>query len=73
MTTAPVGALVGLFYDGLVARDEYLITPTGRTYLVVSARVQRRGTHRGRRHLRCLVVAEPPPGVRTRPDRKSVV
>jgi hypothetical protein len=43
-----------------------LRTPTGRTYLIVERRVQKRGEHVGRQHLGCLVAKEPPPGVRVR-------
>lgn len=55
---APAGAVVRIFYDSpvRVAPDEYLVTPTGRTYLILSVRVAKRGKHAGRRqHLQCLV------------------
>lgn len=55
-TVAPPGALVRIFYDGPeLAPGHFLRTPTGRTYRVVSVRVQRRGRHLGRQHLACLV------------------
>jgi hypothetical protein len=59
--TAPAGAVVRIFYDGpeLVA-GHFLRTATGRTYLVVSVRVQRRGRHTGRQHLACLVTERGP-------------
>lgn len=67
MTAAPAGAWVGIYYDGLVARGQYLRTPTGRLYEVVAVRVQRRGAHVGRHHLRCIVKTEAPPGAAVRP------
>lgn len=62
---APVGAVVGMYYDADIG-DELAIghalqTPTGRTYVVLELRVQARGKHAGRYHLRCLVSEEPPP------------
>ena len=66
MTGAPVGAEVGLYYDSLryvVEPGDLLVTGTGRTYLVRTVRIQRRGRHRGRRkHLRCIIV---PAGTKT--------
>lgn len=56
--TAPVGAEVGLYVD-LVAPVEVgdvIETRSGRRYGVLSVRVQERGKHAGRQHLRCLVV-----------------
>ncbi len=55
---AALGAVVGIYYDGArpLAPGEALRTPTGRTYLVVDVRVQARGRHVGRQHLRCAVV-----------------
>ncbi len=65
---APVGAVVGLFYDGRrVVVGEYLRTRTGRTYQAVTVRVQQKGAHPGRQHLRCLVVEEAQRGVRVHP------
>lgn len=59
MSAAPEGAVVGIYYDGFaVAVGDALVTPTGRTYVVVSVRRQERGAHVGRQHLRCAV-AEP--------------
>ena len=53
---APVGAEVRIYYDGgELAPGQALMTPTGRLYLIVAARQQARGKHRGRWHLRCLV------------------
>jgi len=63
--TAPVGAVVRIFYDGRpVERGDAIVTTTGRTYVVASVRVQARGRHIGRQHLACLVAREPPPGAR---------
>lgn len=57
MTKAAVGDVVSIYYDGReVQTAEVLQTSTGRTYLIVSKRVQRRGAHVGRQHLRCLIV-----------------
>lgn len=55
--TAPLGAIVGIYWDGLAALQpgDHLRTPSGRQYQVVSVRVQKRGKHRGRQHLRCMV------------------
>jgi len=56
--TAPVGANVGLYVD-LVARvavGDIIETQTGRRYGVLAVRVQMRGKHAGRQHLRCVVV-----------------
>lgn len=57
---APPGTEVGLYVD-LVARvavGDIIETRKGRRYFVVSVRVQERGKHRGRQHLRALVLAE---------------
>jgi hypothetical protein len=57
--TAPAGAIIGIYVD-LVARVHRLDViemPTGRRYQVIAVRVQERGLHRGRQHLRCLVLA----------------
>jgi hypothetical protein len=61
--TAPPGALVSIYYDArvLVAPGDAIVTTTGRTYVVVEARRQKRGAHVGRWHLRCLVGDELPP------------
>ncbi len=66
---APAGALVGIYYDGRdLHRGDWLRTPTGRCYEVVSVRVQARGKHVGRQHLRCLVVnGWRPPSARVLP------
>lgn len=57
-----------LFYDGRkLATGEYLRTPTGRLYRVVSIRVQERGKHIGRQHLACLVSSATEPGARVHP------
>ena len=57
--TAPAGTEVGLYVD-LVERVELghvIQTQTGRRYLVTAVRVQQRGKHVGRQHLRCVVLA----------------
>lgn len=56
--TAPAGTEVGLYVD-LVARvdvGDVIETQTGRRYGVVSVRVQARGKHIGRQHLRAVVM-----------------
>jgi len=58
MSRAPEGAEVGLYVD-LLARvrvGHVIQTQTGRRYGVVSVRVQERGIHAGRQHLRCVVL-----------------
>lgn len=56
--TAPAGAVVSLYVD-LVARvrlDDIIETRSGRRYLVLGVRVQERGKHAGRQHLRARVL-----------------
>lgn len=57
--TAPAGAIVGLYVDlaSQLELDDVIETGTGRRYRVVSVRVQERGRHRGRQHVRALVLA----------------
>lgn len=66
MSAAPIGAVVGIFYDARVdvAPGDAIVTSTGRCYVVVHARRQERGLHVGRWHLRCLIQPEPPEGAR---------
>lgn len=67
---APIGALVRIYYDGFVSRGDFLqTTTTGRLYLVISVRVQRRGKYLGRRHLACIVASSTSPGAKVRPLR----
>ncbi len=57
--TAPAGTEVGLYVD-LVAPVEIgdiIETRSGRRYGVVSVRVQERGKHAGRQHLRAVVLS----------------
>lgn len=58
--TAPAGAIVAITYDGRSELEpgHALVTTTGRMYVVVEARRQERGKHRGRWHLRCLVAGD---------------
>jgi hypothetical protein len=58
MAGAPVGNVVGIYYDGAaeVSEGDVIRTPTGRSYRVVANRVQARGRHIGRQHLRVLVI-----------------
>ena len=57
--TAPPGAVVGLYVDTPKVLDlgDVIATETGRRYRVVGVRVQQRGAHTGRQHLRCEVLA----------------
>lgn len=66
---APIGALVSIYYDSPrdVAQGDAIVTPTGRTYVVMSVRRQVRGKHTGRWHLKCLIAEAPPEGARTYP------
>lgn len=60
---APAGAEVGLYMDTrreIFVGDE-IRTPTGRRYLVVRNRIQDRGKHLGRQHLRAVVLADDAP------------
>ena len=56
--SAPAGAAVGIYVDLVdeVAVGDVIQTQTGRRYLVLGRRVQLRGKHVGRQHLRCVVV-----------------
>lgn len=68
----PPGSVVAIYFDGLHQLDvgEALVTGTGRAYLVVERRVQTRGAHAGRQHLRCVVhaaAADLPPDTETYP------
>lgn len=55
---APVGSNVSLYMD--TPRDiqpgDYIVTHSGRSYLVDSVRIQQRGKHAGRKHMRVIVV-----------------
>lgn len=57
--TAPAGAEVGLYVDLVaeIALGDVIETQTGRRYGVVGVRVQQRGKHMGRQHLRCVVLS----------------
>lgn len=61
---APVGSVVSITYDGFIVEGDVLRTTTGRMYWVIECRVQMRGKHRGRHHLKCLVVDEVPEDVK---------
>jgi hypothetical protein len=66
---APVGAQVGLYVDmvGGVSEHDVIETESGRRYYVIAVRVQARGKHQGRQHLRVVVMSptDYPPGART--------
>lgn len=67
--TAPAGAIVAIYVDLVspVAVDEVIETESGRRYSVIAVRVQERGKHKGRQHLRCIVMPadEPQHGEKT--------
>ena len=67
--TTPVGGVCRITYDSPrpVAAGDALRTPSGRTYQVREVRIQKRGRHAGRKHLRLLVVDDAPPGVTVHP------
>lgn len=58
MTGAPIGSNVGLYIDAarILGEGDMVVTSTGRTYRVTSNRIQERGKHAGRQHLRVNVV-----------------
>jgi hypothetical protein len=60
MRAAPIGAEVGLYVDlrERVELGDVIETRAGRRYGVTSVRVQERGKHAGRQHLRAVVLAE---------------
>lgn len=67
--TAPAGAIVALHVDlvASVAVDDVIETESGRRYSVIAVRVQECGKHKGRQHLRCIVMPadEPQHGEKT--------
>lgn len=56
--TAPVGAIVSIYVDlvASVSTGDLIETQSGRRYMAVGVRVQQRGKHVGRQHLRCVVI-----------------
>lgn len=58
MSGAPVGRNVGLYIDSatVLGEGDFVTTRTGRAYRVTSNRIQARGKHTGRQHLRVDVV-----------------
>lgn len=61
--TASAGAIVGIYVDLVapVATGDVIETTSGRRYRAVEVRVQQRGHHVGRQHLRCLVMSTDDP------------
>lgn len=57
MAKALPGSLVNIYYDSPVdiAPGDALKTPSGRTYIIADIRIQKRGKHVGRKHLKCVV------------------
>ena len=68
---AAVGAEVGLYIDhrGEVEVGDEIVTRSGRRDLVVQHRVQVKGIHAGRHHLRCVVLA---PDAERDPDSRVI-
>lgn len=66
---APIGAIVSLYIDSLfeVSIGEFLQTPTGRLYQIVSIREQKKGQHIGRKHIKALVSEKAPRGSKVHP------
>ena len=61
MLKASVGDEVSIHYDSddPVEIGDLIQTRTGRTYKVTALRIQKSGIHKGRYHLRCLVIETP--------------
>lgn len=57
---AAEGTEVGIYVDlaAPVAPGDAIVTPSGRAYMVVAVRVQERGKHAGRQHVRGIVTHE---------------
>lgn len=55
---AAVGSEVGIYYDGVAQVDEgdVIRTSTGRCYRAIHNRIQQKGKHVGRQHLRVQVI-----------------
>ncbi len=53
------GEAASLYWDGwhLASEGDYIRTKTGRTYLITHVRVQEKGKHAGRQHLKTIVMA----------------
>ena len=69
MSKAPNGAVVSLYYDSsrLIQENDVLQTPKGRCYLIVGLRRQAKGIHKGRWHIKALVIDAPPPDAKVYP------
>lgn len=63
MRRAPAGAVVSFYVDLVdqVGEADIIETESGRRYAVLAVRVQQRGKHRGRQHLKCVVLASDAP------------
>lgn len=56
---AAIGSEVGLYYDGFEVVEEGDVVKTattGRCYRTISNRIQAKGIHKGRQHLRVQVI-----------------
>jgi len=67
--SAGIGSPVGLYMDTqrVLVSGDYIETPTGRTYEIQTVRRQERGKHKGRAHIRAIVVASAPDGATVHP------
>lgn len=56
--TAGIGDVVGIYMDTTqrLIPGNYIQTGAGRTYEIITVRVQTRGKHEGRQHLRVMIV-----------------
>ena len=72
--TAPAGAEVGLYVDLIapVHVGDVIETRSGRRYIAIAVRIQDRGKHRGRQHLRVIVLGEGDPITRLGDREPSV-
>ncbi len=54
----PIGDTCSLYVDAAqpLEKGDYIITKTGRTYEVLTVRVQEKGKYEGRQHLNVLVL-----------------
>jgi hypothetical protein len=54
----PIGSIVSLYYDGWAVAEEgdVIQTTTGRSYRVISNRIQEKGKHAGRQHIKAMVI-----------------
>lgn len=68
---AAAGSVVQIYVDSMrnIQVGECLVTDTGRSYQIIEMRVQAKGVHVGRKHIRAIVFDQAPRGVITHPLR----